>query len=116
MHVFRFVAQNFVTKNNNVDNTPFSKIDQVEQTKMEVALAATTTPTSHRTFVAVKRTNDQQVQCDTHVKKPHLNGDTLVAPPVTLKSNAIAAATATAAVDDEPTDDRKCTAYRVPIR
>lgn len=37
------------------------------------------TPTvSNQRVVGIKRTNDQEVQCDTEIKKPHLNGDTTI--------------------------------------
>lgn len=63
------------------------KVDASIETKPEflAPLAA-----NQRVIAGVKRTNDQEVQCDSSIKKPHLNGDT------NIKSN-----------EEETTDESK---------
>lgn len=45
--------------------------------KSEMLMGETVLPamTNQKQLVGMKRTNDQEVQCDTEIKKPHLNGD-----------------------------------------
>ncbi len=64
--------QNFVTKNN-VEILPKPEMVIIDSKPELIASAAT-----GQKIIGIKRMNDQEVQCDTEVKKPHLNGDTAV--------------------------------------
>lgn len=56
---------------------PFLGVNNVDSVaKPELAMDETVSPAvTNQRLVGVKRTNDQEVQCDTDIKKPHLNGD-----------------------------------------
>lgn len=65
------MVQTFITKNvDALTKSDFGLID----TKPELMTAVT----SNLRGVGVKRTNDQEVQCDADSKKPRLNGDTTI--------------------------------------
>ncbi|XP_065205597.1 AT-rich interactive domain-containing protein 2 isoform X2 [Planococcus citri] len=66
--------KNFTTKNSIEPTTTPMKVDAGIETKPE--FLAPLASNQQRIVAGVKRTNDQEVQCDSNSKKPHLNGDT----------------------------------------